>query len=106
MIKSISPVEAKKMIEKNKVTKLIDVRENWEHNLVKLENSILIPLREFPSYIKKFSVDDSFLVYCHHGTRSFLACALMLQQGFENVYNLEGGINAWSIELDKSLKKY
>lgn len=106
MINSISPTEAKNMIETNKLIKLIDVREDWEHNIVKLENSILIPLREFPSYIKKFSVDDSFLIYCHHGTRSFLACAFMHQQGFQNVYNLEGGINAWSTELDNSFKKY
>ena len=46
----------------------------------------------------KFNSNDSFLIYCHHGSRSFYACAYMLQQGFKEVYNLDGGIDAWSQE--------
>ena len=106
MIKSISPKDAKKLIEQNSSLKLIDVREPWEHNRAKLENSQLIPLKEFPNHIDKFELKDSFLIYCHHGTRSFYACAYMMQQGFKEVYNLEGGIDAWSRQVDNSIPKY
>ena len=106
MIKSISPQAAKQLIEKESSLKLIDVRELWEYNLAKLENSQLIPLRDFPKHLEKFDSNDSFLIYCHHGSRSFYACAYMLQQGFKEVYNLEGGIDSWSREVDKSIPTY
>jgi rhodanese-related sulfurtransferase len=106
MIKSISPKDAKKLIEQNSSLKLIDVREPWEHNRAKLDNSQLIPLKEFPNHLDKFEPKDSFLIYCHHGTRSFYACAYMMQQGFKEVYNLEGGIDAWSRNVDNSVPKY
>ena len=106
MIKSISPREAKQLIENNSSLKLIDVREVWEHNVAKLENSLLIPLRELPRHLDRFVPYDSYLIYCHHGSRSFYACAYMIQQGFKEVYNLEGGIDAWTREVDKSIPKY
>lgn len=106
MIKSISPQEAKQLIENESSLKLIDVREPWEYKLAKLENSQLIPLRDLTNHLEKFEPNDSFLIYCHHGSRSFYACAYMLQQGFKEVYNLEGGIDAWSKEIDKSIPKY
>jgi rhodanese-related sulfurtransferase len=106
MIKSISPKDAKKLIEQNSSLKLIDVREPWEYNRAKLENSQLIPLKEFPKHLDKFELKDLFLIYCHHGSRSFYACAYMMQQGFKDVYNLEGGIDAWSRHVDNSIPKY
>ncbi len=106
MINSISPSEAKKLIENNSSLQLIDVREPWEHNFARIDNSKLIPLREFYKNITNLKPEDSFLIYCHHGTRSFYACAYMMQQGFKEVYNLEGGIDAWSKEVDKSIPKY
>ncbi len=106
MIKSVSPKEAKQLMNINSSLRLIDVREPWEYKIAKLNNSQLIPLRELNKHLKQFELTESFLIYCHHGSRSFYACAYMLQQGFTEVYNLEGGIDAWSREIDKSLPKY
>jgi len=78
VIKSISPKEAKQLIEKESSLKLIDVRESWEYKLAKLENSQLIPLRELTNHMEKLEPNDILLIYCHHGPRSFYACAYML----------------------------
>ncbi len=106
MIKSISAHKAKQLLQSNSALKLIDVRETWEYNLAKIENAQLIPLRDFPQHLSKFNSNDSYLIYCHHGSRSFFACAYMIQQGFKEVYNLDGGIDSWSSEVDNSIPKY
>lgn len=106
MIKSISPSEAKSLMSKNTSLKLIDVREPWEHNIARIENSELIPLRDLPKNLHKFEPNFSYIVYCHHGSRSFYACAYLIQQGFKDVYNLEGGIDAWSSYVDNKIPKY
>lgn len=106
MIKSINAIEAKQLIEKNPGIKLIDVREQWEYNKARLINSQLIPLREFPKHLDSLNPKEMYLVYCHHGSRSFYACAFLMQQGFKEVYNLEGGIDAWSRDVDSSIPKF
>lgn len=106
MIKSISPKEAKTLIDSKSSIKIIDVREEWEHNLAKLEKSLLIPIREFPRQLAKFELEGTYLIYCHYGSRSFFACAVMAQKGFKDVYNLEGGIDAWARTVDRSIPKY
>jgi rhodanese-related sulfurtransferase len=106
LIKNITPKQAKQLMEENASLKLIDVREPWEHKLARLENSQLIPLRELTNQLSKFEASNTFLVYCHHGSRSFYACAFLMQQGFKEVYNLEGGIDAWSRDVDRSIPKY
>ncbi|HAB53666.1 MAG TPA: hypothetical protein DCE80_16075 [Ignavibacteriales bacterium] len=47
----------------------------------------------------KFKPNNSFLIYCHHGSRSFYACTYLLQQGFKEIYNWEGRIDAWLKKL-------
>ncbi len=106
MIKSLSPKEAKQLIEKKSSIKLIDVREPWEYNIAKIASSELVPLKELPKNLTKFDPNDVYIVYCHHGSRSFYACAYLIQQGFNKVYNLEGGINAWANQVDRTIKKY
>lgn len=106
MIKSLSPSEAKKLLEHQSSVKLIDVREPWEYKITKIENAELIPLRELPKNLNKFEPNYTYIIYCHHGSRSFYACAYLLQQGIKEVYNLAGGINAWAIQVDRTIKKY
>lgn len=96
MIKSISASQAKNLMINNTSLKLIDVREPWEHKIARIENSELIPLRDLPKNPHKFDHSFSYIVYCHYGSRSFYACVYLIQQGFHDVYNLEGGIDAWN----------
>jgi adenylyltransferase/sulfurtransferase len=50
--------------------------------------------------------EQPIVVHCHSGTRSAQAVRLLQQRGFSNVYNLEGGIDAWSDQIDPSVPKY
>ncbi len=85
---------------------LLDVREPWEHALAKLEGSVLIPLGTLPQSLGKLDRDAEIIAYCHHGMRSADATGFLLQQGFGNVKNLVGGIDAWSVQVDGSVARY
>lgn len=105
-VKKISPFELKEMLLKEEGIKLVDVREKWEHNIARIVGSELVPLGTFSEQYKKLNINEKIVVFCHHGTRSYSACQFMIRNGFKNVYNLEGGINAWSQEIDKSIPLY
>jgi len=103
---SITPKELKARIEKGDKLVLLDVREPWENALAKLEGSVLIPLATLPQSLSKLDKNIEIIAYCHHGMRSADATGFLLQQGFPNVKNLVGGIDAWSIQADSSVPKY
>lgn len=105
---TISPVElAELLIHQNKVF-LLDVRLPAEHELATIENSTLIPLHELPQRWNEIQVtpDQKVVIYCHHGVRSWHAALFLEQQGFQNLYSLDGGIDAWSLEIDPSIARY
>ena len=103
---SIPPKELKARIEKGDKLVLLDVREPWENALAKLEGSVLIPLATLPQSLSKLDKNVEIIAYCHHGMRSADATGFLLQQGFPNVKNLVGGIDAWSIQADSSVPRY
>jgi rhodanese-related sulfurtransferase len=106
MIEEISPSDAKKLIDENKEIKLLDVRERWEYNISHIQNSILIPLSEFNSRFNELNTDDNIIVVCHHGVRSYRVTEFLLSKGFKKVKNLQGGIDAWSQQVDPSIPLY
>jgi rhodanese-related sulfurtransferase len=85
---------------------LIDVREAWEHKIAALPNAKLIPLSTLQAVSPTLDRNAEYVVYCHHGGRSAMAVQWLRSQGFANVANLEGGIDAWSLEVDASLPRY
>lgn len=103
---AITPKELKARLDKGDTLVLLDVREPWEHQLAKLNNSILIPLGTLPNSLSKLDRNTEIIAYCHHGMRSGDATGLLLQQGFSNVKNLVGGIDAWSVQVDGSVPRY
>lgn len=103
---AITPKELKARLDKGDTLVLLDVREPWEHQLAKLNNSILIPLGTLPNSLSKLDRNTEIIAYCHHGMRSGDATGLLLQQGFSNVKNLIGGIDAWSVQVDGSVPRY
>ncbi len=103
---TISPKELKARLDKGDNLVLLDVREQWEYNLAKLANSILIPLGTLPHSIDKLTRDAEIVAICHHGMRSADATNFLLQQGFPNVKNLVGGIDAWSAQVDGTVPRY
>lgn len=85
----------------------IDCREPWEHELVRIEGSALIPMNDTPERVEEYrSIEEPCVVYCHHGVRSMNVVAWLRGQGVENVQSLAGGIDAWSLEVDPELARY
>jgi len=103
---TISPKELKTRLDKGDQLVLLDVREQWEYDLAKLTGSILVPLGTLPQSMAKLNRDAEIIAICHHGMRSADATNFLLQQGFTNVKNLVGGIDAWSVQVDGTVPRY
>ena len=106
MIPTVTPRELKDQLGKGEKVLLLDVREPWEYALAKLEGSQLIPLGTLPQSLGKLDRNAEIVAYCHHGMRSADAVGFLLQQGFPQVKNLVGGIDAWSVQVDPTVPRY
>jgi molybdopterin/thiamine biosynthesis adenylyltransferase/rhodanese-related sulfurtransferase len=84
---------------------ILDVREDYEFEIAHL-NGHLIPLNKVVSRSYKIPKDREVVVMCKMGGRSQKAIALLKEQGFDNLVNLKGGINAWQKEIDSSMPAY
>jgi rhodanese-related sulfurtransferase len=85
---------------------LIDVREPWEFEIVRLEEARLMPLGQIYEWAAALDKDAPYVVVCHHGSRSAMACQVMSSLGFRNVQNLDGGVDAWAYAVDASIGRY
>lgn len=103
---TITPKELKERMDKGEKLFLLDVREPWEHSLAKIEGCVLIPLGTLPQSMEQVDQSAEIIAYCHHGMRSADATGFLLQQGYPNVKNLIGGIDAWSLQVDPSVPRY
>jgi adenylyltransferase/sulfurtransferase len=102
----IAAKELKRLIDSGAHFTLIDVREQNEYDLCHINGSRLMPLSQLRSRVKELDVTNEYVLYCHTGERSGRAVNLLSQLGFKNVKNLEGGIDAWAAEIDRSMPKY
>ncbi|TLY35822.1 MAG: rhodanese, partial [Nitrospirae bacterium] len=103
---TITVQELKQKLDKGEKVVLIDVREPWEYNIAKIQGAQLIPLGTLGSEYKKLDPQAEIVMQCHKGMRSMDATQFLLQQGFKNVKNLTGGIEAWSSQIDPSVPHY
>ena len=87
---------------------LLDVREQPEWDMARIEGARLAPLSEFEARLAELEEwrGRRIVVHCHHGGRSARACQILSEQGFSNVANLAGGIEAWSLTVDSSVPRY
>lgn len=87
---------------------LLDVRQPWEHELARLQGSLLLPLNELPSRTAEVRPDPGQLVvcYCHHGVRSLRGAEVLAAAGLAGAVSLAGGIDAWSLQIDPSVPRY
>jgi rhodanese-related sulfurtransferase len=106
MFENLTVHELKEKYSSGKKFRLIDVRELSEFNLVRLDKSEHFPLDRLYLDLEKLPHDEELVVYCHHGHRSQRACMLLIQNGFKKVFNLKGGIDEFSINIDPKLKRY
>src|SRR5213595_1387462 len=105
-IPEMSPHELKRKIDAGEPFELIDVREPFEHETGRIDGANLIPLGEISERLDELSGERPIVVHCHTGKRSAQAVRLLQQRGFANVYNLEGGIDGWSDQIDPNVPKY
>ena len=105
-VPTISVRDLKAKIDAHESFQLLDVREIFEHEIARIDGAKLIPLREIGARVGELPREGQIVVHCHSGKRSAQAVRLLRERGFRQVYNLEGGIDAWSSEIDSAVPRY
>ena len=85
---------------------LLDVRENWEFETCHIDGSMQIPMNLIPIRVSELDDDQEIVCVCHHGMRSAQVAMFLESRGFTKLYNLQGGIDAWSRDVDPSVPRY
>jgi rhodanese-related sulfurtransferase len=94
MIKNITPLELREWVNEGKEFSLVDVRENWEHAAFNIGGR-LVPLGELMGAVDGIDRERPVVIYCEKGIRSVIAVQRLEGMGFENLYNLVGGMKGW-----------
>jgi adenylyltransferase/sulfurtransferase len=107
-VPEITPAELKERLDRGDRLTIIDVREPFEWDIANLEayGARLIPLQQVPSRMGEIDPDEEVVLQCRSGGRSAQALLYLRQHGYERLLNLDGGILAWSDEVDPSVRKY
>lgn len=102
----LSPREVHQRLQDEQPPVLLDVREPDELHIAQLPEAVHIPLRQLGENLDRLSKEHPIIVLCHHGWRSQSAARELAARGFKEVYNLKGGIDAWSTDVDPSVQRY
>jgi monothiol glutaredoxin len=103
-VRPLKPQDLKRMLDGAPKPRLIDVRTEREYATARIEGGQL--LEEVEQELESLDHDTPLVFYCHHGSRSLNAAEKYVREGWKRVYNLEGGIDAWSRDVDPSVPKY
>lgn len=85
---------------------LVDVRTAEECAIAALPGTVHIPLQELPARLAELNPQSPIAVLCHHGGRSEMAARFLERNGFTDVSNVTGGIDAWSVHVDPAVPRY
>ena len=102
----ITPQELKARLDRNDRPLLLDVRQDWETRLCRLENAVHIPIEEIELRTEELSPNDEIVVYCHQGVRSAAVAEYLRSLGFKDVKNLTGGLDFWARSVDPAMRRY
>lgn len=110
MVTNIDTTDLRAMREGGDSPVVLDVREPWETALCTIADSMVIPMDRLASGLasglETLPNDRPIVVVCHHGMRSAQVAHWLSVKGFDPVYNLAGGIDAWAREVDPSMRRY
>ncbi|MCW8900619.1 MAG: rhodanese-like domain-containing protein [Gammaproteobacteria bacterium] len=95
MIKEIEATELAQLKEQGDAVRVIDIRNPAELLRGIIPGSEALPMHTIPLRMSELSRDVKTVMVCHSGARSAQACMYLMQQGYENVFNLRGGMMAW-----------
>ncbi|MBI4180008.1 molybdopterin-synthase adenylyltransferase MoeB [bacterium] len=102
----ISAGEVAKLRKERPGLVLVDVREDGELSICRINGATHIPLGSIPDRFNQLRPDAEIVTFCHHGMRSMKAANFLKEQGYKNVKSMKGGIDAWSTEVDASVPRY
>ena len=107
-MRQLSAVELKAWLEdaQREHPLLLDVREPWEFERCHIDGALPMPMSQFQSTFAQLDPDRETVVICHHGVRSFHVARFLEHNGFENVINLTGGVDAWAKDVDPQMPVY
>jgi sulfur-carrier protein adenylyltransferase/sulfurtransferase len=111
-IPQLNATEVQALLASASPPRLIDVREPWEYETAHIAGAVLIPMGTVPVAVQAGGAladvprDTPIIIQCHHGGRSNQVAHFLSAQGFTQVMNFDGGIDAWSIEVDLQVPRY
>lgn len=107
-MRQIGPVELARWIADDNGAQplLLDVREPWEVEIARIPDSLALPMHEIPARLDAIARDRPIVCICHHGVRSLHVAMFLARQGFDPIFNLAGGIDAWAREVDPNCPTY
>ena len=111
MITQVRPSEFAGWLQAQPTEPLVlDVREPWEVNVASVKPDgfelVVIPMNQIPARLAELPEDRPIACLCHHGARSMNVAMFLMQQGYTDVANIAGGIDAWSREKDPGVPRY
>jgi rhodanese-related sulfurtransferase len=106
MVREMSPGEFASRVASDEPPLLLDVREDWELAIARIEGAVHIPMGQVPARLDELDREREIVVLCRSGGRSAQVAWFLGQQGFPRVWNLAGGILAWAELIDPSLQPY
>jgi sulfur-carrier protein adenylyltransferase/sulfurtransferase len=105
MVEDLTPKQLKARLDAGEDLMIIDVREAWELEESKMANAILIPMGEISSELDQIPEDKPVVIICRTGSRSSQVADWLQAMGYDELYNLTGGMNQWVTEIDPSAGK-
>jgi len=106
MLPEITVVELDEKLKSPNPPLLIDVREPDEYEFCRIEGAQLKPLGQIMEWAKELDPEAEIVCQCHTGRRSAQATQYLQSLGFKRVFNLKGGIDSWSLQIDPDVLRY
>lgn len=103
---NLTPSELEQRRKSGELWRILDVREPWEIEIARVADAVAIPMRELPARLDELDTASPVAVLCHSGVRSARVADWLADNGFAPVANVEGGIDAWSTEIDATIPRY
>lgn len=106
--RELTAEQVKRMLDAGEDFLLLDVREPEEVSTASLEGATVIPMGDIPARLYELREHEDRLIvtFCHAGVRSMNVAHYLIQQGFEEVASMRGGIDAWSLQIDPNVPRY
>lgn len=105
-VRALLPETLRAWNDEGKSYTLLDVRTPQECAIVALDPAVRIPMNEIPARFDEIPTSVPVVVMCHHGDRSAHVAAFLAARGLSDVYNLDGGIDAYARQIDPAMSRY